>query len=147
MRAIPLTRGYQALVDNSIFDRLIIYNWHVVDYHIRMSYAQRWIPGIKNPRKASRMHHEVLGIDPNYLRENNLVVDHEDRDGLNNQEYNLRIVTRRENALNSERADNALGIYWDTVRGQYKVMELQPAKRFIAWCKTLDEALIIKGFA
>jgi hypothetical protein len=147
MKTIHLTKGYQAIVDDEIFVLLSAHKWHVVNYHPRVSYACRWIAGTKSPRKASRMHHEILGVDPARLKEYDLVVDHADRNGLNNQKANLSVVTRRENALNSDRSDNARGIYWDTVRGQYKVMQLQPNRRFICWSKTVDEAIYAQHLA
>lgn len=143
---IELTKGYQAIVDGYMYKQLIQYNWYVLDSHPRIRYASRWLPGIKNPRKTQRMHHAVMNVTAEYLSNNFLVVDHEDRDGLNNQIDNLRIVSRRDNALNSARCNNAIGIYWDSIRVQYKVMELQPKKKFICWSHTLEEAMYVKGF-
>ena len=88
-----------------------------------------------------RMHHAILKVDPAYLQANNLVVDHIDRNGLNNQKANMRIATRSTNAYNSQRSDEALGIYLDSERAQYKVFQLQPKKVFIGWFKSFREAV------
>lgn len=138
MQEITLTKGYVTFVDDEDYESLAAHKWHVLDGHPWHRYAARWKPGSK-PRQALRMHHVILGIDSQYLREEYLVVDHIDRDGLNNQRDNLRVTTRSVNAYNSERSDNAIGIYWDTVRLRYKTFILQP-KTFIGWFKSFDEA-------
>jgi len=48
------------------------------------------------------MHHMVIGKPPV-----GLITDHINRNGLDNQRENLQHVTRRTNALNSDRSDNA----------------------------------------
>lgn len=143
MQYIPLTKGCCTVVDEEDYERLNRYIWFTLDYP-KVRYAGRWLPRTK-PRKLLRMHHAILNVSPDQLGYS--VVDHEDRNGLNNQKSNLSIVTRRDNALNSDRSDTALGIYWDNVRGQYKVMELQPVKKFLCWCKTAEEALQVKGIS
>lgn len=140
MKEIPLTKGYIAIVDDEDYEAIACYNWHVLDSHPRIRYAARWSPGSYPFRYAIRMHHVVIGVSGQFLLDKCLVVDHIDRDGLNNRRDNLRIATRRINALNSERSDNALGIYYDTYRGMYKTVELQPIKKFVGWFNTFEEA-------
>lgn len=51
----------------------------------------------KYKQKTLYLHHLIVGSP-----KNNMVVDHKDRDTMNNTRSNLRIVTRRENVFNSE---------------------------------------------
>lgn len=51
--------------------------------------------------KTIYLHHLILGLPG----DKQLVVDHIDRDPLNNTRDNLRVVTRRENTLNSYKYD------------------------------------------
>jgi hypothetical protein len=142
MRYIELTKGYLTAVDAELVDILNNYMWHVLDSHPRICYAARWIVGTA-PRKSMRMHHQVLDVESHWLTENDLVVDHIDRDGLNNTIENLRIVSRSINAKNCERWDNASWIRWDRYRERYKVVHKDGA--FIAWCKTLPKAVEIRN--
>ena len=139
MKGISLSQGYVTLVDDEDYEELSRYNWHVLDSHPWIRYAARWVKRTR-PRRNVRMHHAVLRVDPLYLQANYLVVDHIDRNGLNNQKTNLRVTTRSINAYNSQRSDEAVGVYWDTIRGQYKAFQLQP-KVFIGWFKTFEAAI------
>lgn len=145
MKEITLTKGYIAWVDDEDYEVLSYYKWHALDSHPVHIYAAKWllrVPGF--PRVALRMHHAVLGIIGSELNKRNLLVDHIDRNSLNNQKYNLRIATRSVNAYNSNRSDNALGIYFDNCRGQFKAVDLGPPKKFIGWFHTLEQALEAK---
>lgn len=139
---IELTKGYYASIDDDLVDDINQFRWHVLDGHPRHRYAARWIPLTQPKRKAERMHHRVLGIKPEWLMNNNLVIDHIDRDGLNNQRENLRIATRSLNAKNSEHWDNCTWIRWDGYRGRFKVVRKDHT--FIAWCETIEEAVEVR---
>lgn len=144
MQEIELTKGYKALVDDEIFPELDKYNWHVLDSHKTHRYAARWKPKgfFDLERQVLRMHHVVLNITAEYLNQHNLVVDHIDRNGLNNTKENLRIVSRSINAINCTRWDNSTWIRWDCVRGQYKVVHKDGS--FIKWCHTITEAIEVR---
>lgn len=144
MKEIELTKGYVTIVDDECYPYLSMFKWWVLDTHPVHSYACRWLPKIK-PRVALRMHHTIIGVSASYLKKNDLVVDHIDRDGLNNQRSNLRIVDRRTNALNSERSDNATGIRWDGYRGRFKLVDLKHDKKFIGWFRTHEEAIVARA--
>ena len=145
MKEVQLTKSYVAYVDDEDFEYLSFHKWHVLDAHPRHRYAARWKPG-SSPRIALRMHHVVLGVTGVELTQAKLVVDHIDRNGLNNQKENLRIVTRSVNAINSDKWDAATGVHWDNYRGKFKAMEL-PSHKFIGWFNTREEALKAKGLA
>lgn len=88
MKTIPLTRGMVALVDDSDFDWLSQWDWHVHSSR-DMLYAAR---SEYNPQtgkiKTVLMHREILKAPSNKL------VDHKDRNSMNCQRYNLRITNR-----------------------------------------------------
>ena len=144
MATIELTKGYVDEVDDDLYEELNQYLWHVLDSHPVHRYAARWIKG-SNPRKVMRMHHQVLNVDTEYLRLNGLVVDHDDRYGLNNRRLNLKVVTRSENAKNSDHWDSSTWIRWDAYRGRYKVV--LPDNTFVAWCETMQEAIKLRDIS
>ena len=93
MKTIPLTKGYEAMVDDEDYDLVAGYKWYVsISYGI--AYAKHMLPIINGKRKEERMHQLILGVkDTEY-------VDHIDGNGLNNQRSNLRVVTHRQNCMN-----------------------------------------------
>ncbi len=144
MKEIYLTKGYISTIDDEDYELLSKYNWHVLDSHWKHRYAATWSAGSYPNRVAIRMHHAIIGVSGRYLTDKCLVVDHIDRNGLNNCRDNLRIVTRRINALNSERSDDALGIYFDNYRGMFKAEQLQPTRKFLGWFHTFEEAHAVR---
>lgn len=107
MKTIQLSRGYQAIVDDSDFDWLSQQMW--------------WVNlGTVRPRAMGRingkqvyMHRMILdapaGSD----------VDHVNRDSLDNRRCNLRIATRRQNNANAVRkihTSRFKGVSWQTER-------------------------------
>ncbi len=95
-KTIPLTKGYSAIVDDEDYDRLSIYKWRAgVQTHPSGTKAVYAYTNIRRPGKprAVPMHRFILGF-PDSL------VDHADRDGLNNQKNNLRKGTYSQNNAN-----------------------------------------------
>lgn len=88
MKQIQLTRGYVALVDDEDFEYLSQFAWQVLECKCGV-YARGFING-----KRWLMHRFMLRPD------SSMMVDHKDRNGLNNQRSNLRICTRHQNAAN-----------------------------------------------
>jgi hypothetical protein len=140
MKIIELTKDYHAEVDDENFETLVRDKWFAQEYYNQV-YARRWKKPKTYPRICISMHHQILGIHPNHLTTQGLLVDHIDRNGLNNQKTNLRVTTRSVNAYNSERSDTAVGIYWDDYTNKYKCMLLQPEPKFVGWFHTFDKAL------
>jgi hypothetical protein len=90
IRIIPLTRGKFAIVDAEDYPELSKHKWHATRDG-RNSYATR-----RNNGKTTRMHRHIMNA-PDHL-----VVDHIDRNGLNNTKANLRLCTHRQNHYNSK---------------------------------------------
>jgi len=83
-KRIPLTEGYYALVDAADYETLSQYNWRFYN-----GYAAR-----QQGRKTIYMHRQIA--EP----PDGMMVDHANRNKLDNRRSNLRVCTRRENILN-----------------------------------------------
>jgi len=101
IRYIPLTRGLHAIVDTKNFDCLNQHKWCIqAARHGHTLYAVRRAHG----RKIF-MHREIMQPPPG------MVVDHINRNGLDNREANLRNCTRLQNLQNR---------YWDAGRSKFR---------------------------
>lgn len=112
MKRINLNKGSFVWVDNDDFDFLNQWEWrasyprggHV--YAIRSEY--------KTGKHVVISMHRVITNCPD-----GMVVDHKDRNGLNNRKTNLRICTRSQNACNRRKniktsTTKYLGIYYNS---------------------------------
>ena len=99
IRRIPLTRGKFAIVDGEDYYRLSKLNWFAINSN-RTFYAARAHKG-----KTVKMHREIMG-GPGHL-----VVDHIDRNGLNNRKSNLRVCTNAQNIRNAGPRGKGLSKY------------------------------------
>lgn len=101
---IELSSGKQSLVDDEDFKWLSQWKW---SYH-KQGYAFRGEGG-RQGRRFVYMHRLILG-DPKEL-----MVDHKDRNKLNNQRNNLRLATTSQNGANSKRANASgfKGVYYN----------------------------------
>lgn len=101
MKTILLSHGHVALVDDGDYEYLSQFRWWP-SRDGQIIYASRNIK--KEGRWAScKMHHEIL--QPCFGKE----IDHIDRNGLNNQRDNLRLVSRSQNRMNSVTPGNKCG--------------------------------------
>lgn len=83
-------KGREVIIDDEDYDRFSTMTWCV---HVR-GYV---VCGTPNDGGSRLMHHYILPAKAG------MHVDHIDRNKLNNSRSNLRYVTPRENAINSER--------------------------------------------
>lgn len=91
-KEIPLTQGKVALVDAQDYERVMQFNWAAV-FDGWTWYAITTI--IKPKRTSMRMHRFILSAP------HGLMVDHKDRNGLNNTRDNLRFATASQNGHNA----------------------------------------------
>jgi hypothetical protein len=88
VKTIELTKGYVALVDDEDYDRVNQFNWYANDSDLPVVYAERKIRTDSGEQTSITMQRFILGVtDPE------MQVDHRDRNGLNNQKYNLTPAT------------------------------------------------------
>jgi len=117
-RRIKLTRGQYAIVDPEDFERLHQFEWHCTSY----GYACRKVP--KKFRKSNERHaymHKELCPVPE-----GMVVDHVNRNKLDNRKANLRPATKQQNAWNGtfrRRTGKPRygGIKWDKALKKWRV--------------------------
>lgn len=95
MKEITLSMGQVALVDDSDYEMLSKYKWHVLRHKDGRFYA---FSCLGKHRGRVSMHRYILG-----LNRSSIVVDHRDGNGLNNQRYNIRTCTRSQNQMNSKK--------------------------------------------
>lgn len=93
MKLIPLNRGYETMVDDIDYDAAMRYRWCMVRQGNNRQYMYA---STRMPYGGNITLHRFLMKPPA-----NLMVDHIDGNGLNNQRSNLRIVTRGQNRINS----------------------------------------------
>lgn len=116
---IPLTKGYEAVIDIEDLALVDGKNWcaHVDRNTV---YAARK-EGAGGKRVTVKMHRILMGNPPG------LEVDHKDGNGLNNRRRgeagNLRTASRSQNAMNRPANRNnrskIKGVCWDTERGKW----------------------------
>lgn len=87
MKIIPVGDDHYAKVDDEDFDKLSIYHWLIHDG----TYACRMIG-----KRRIYMHREIMNAP------RGKVVDHRNRDGLDNRKENLRLGSQSQNLGNSK---------------------------------------------
>lgn len=123
MRAIKLTQGYETFVDDEDYERLMKYSWHADVQHrtkagVLYVRAKRSGTVAQDGRNcAVHIQHQILGVMPWQL--NGKVIDHEDKNPLNNQKINLRIITKGENNRNTRQKENKLGVSFHKQSGKW----------------------------
>ncbi len=116
MKEIKLTRGFVAIVDDEDYEALVRFRWYA-EGEPPYCYAARDVRR-DGQRLRVYMHREVAGA-----REG-AVVDHLDRNTLDNRRANLRVCTQSHNIGNAraDRRNNKTGfkgVSWRPDKGKY----------------------------
>jgi hypothetical protein len=119
-RRISLTQGKYAIVDPQDYDKLAKDKWHL--FENRNTNKNNYYAVRTEGRKNVFMHRRIMNAQPGDI------VDHENRNGLDNRRSNLQIVTNQQNCWNSERGFN-------TGTSKYKGVRLD--KRTGRWFATI----------
>lgn len=93
MQFIPLTQGLFARVDDCWFEELNQYKWYALKGNDTY-YAVRNIVTSEGNRRGLRMHRVIMNASKGVL------IDHKDRNGLHNEEANLRNCNKSQNSMN-----------------------------------------------
>lgn len=116
----------EAMVDNEDYEELSKYSWCALEGG-KTTYAVRNIR-VKGKRGLMLMHREILG-----LKDPKILVDHKDRDGLNNQKSNLRISNQSQNLCNRGSNIGSSSIYkgvsWHRSRGKWRARICKNGKK------------------
>ena len=91
-REIQLTRGFAAIVDATDYESLSKFKWSVLK-GTNTYYAVR---SLRINGKATKRYMHIEIMKP----ANGKMIDHSDRNGLNNQKINLRYCNRSQNGCN-----------------------------------------------
>lgn len=91
MKEIPLTQGKTALVDDEDCTVLAKYRWHAVRRR-----DGSYVAATRIGSAYVFMHRLIMKTS------SELIVDHKDHNGLNNQKYNLRNCNYSQNAANTD---------------------------------------------
>lgn len=102
---IPLTRGKFALIDENDYDLIGHLKWHATPSK-NTFYAFHSVRGA-----GVIVMHRIILAAPQGTE-----VDHIDGNGLNNRRSNLRLCTRSQNSMNTQKLDGTTsrykGVYW-----------------------------------
>ena len=119
---IPLTHGYETIIDASDLELVVKYDWfarvrHKADGSIRTVYAVRSKKIVRKTQMVG-IHRAILNAP------DGVEVDHIDGDGLNNRRSNLRLASRAQNQKNKGRPINnssgVKGVTWCAKRGKWQ---------------------------
>lgn len=119
MKLIELTKDKVALVDDEDFERVNSFKWYAnKSYTTDTWYAER-TPIVDGKKVNVRMHRFILNIT-----EGDKIIDHKDRNGLNNQKDNLRISNPSQNQANRSLTKNKTskykGVCWNKLRNKWR---------------------------
>ena len=111
-RLVKLTRGKFAVVDDSDFSEVSKHSWYA------FSSKGLWYAARKAGLADTDYRYRSIIFMHKQLLNTNILVDHVDRDGLNNQRYNLRLATYGQNNANrtARGSSKYLGVQWDPSR-------------------------------
>ncbi len=116
MKTIPLTQGKVALVDDDLFDAISAYKWRALKVH-KTFYAMHSIYSLKGKQTNIYMHRQIFKLKGVGLPAK---VDHQDRNGLNNQWHNLRPVNNNQSNQNRGKNSNNTSGYIGVSRSREK---------------------------
>ena len=120
---VPLTKGYEAIIDAADAHLVQDFNWHAqvkprADNSGVNVYAVRNAATAANRRVSIGMH-RVIAWTPE-----NMETDHIDLNGLNNRRANLRNATRVQNGCNQgmtcRNTSGAKGVTWNRRLGKWQ---------------------------
>lgn len=135
MKKIALSRGLAALVDDEDFDRLSRYRWYAHKSARGKMYAARKVSLGGARYGIEYMHHAVAG------NPDDGVIDHENRDSLDNRRNNLVAKSQSANIVNSALGESK-GIFFCKITGRYAARaSLERRRVFLGRFDTEAEAV------
>lgn len=116
---IALSKGYWAVVDTDDPTKPWRYKWSAEVHKDGTVYAKRVFVNKQGKKEWQYLHRFIF-----QEFDQKVLIDHRDRNGLNNRRSNLRRATKAQNAENSTvRKDNTSGIKgvtWNALAGKWQ---------------------------
>ncbi len=140
MKKIALTQKQVALVDSCDFERLNQFKWYANKLG-NTFYAMRNSSRITGKRHSILMHHEVIGRPPK-----GLMIDHRNRQGTDNRQENLRLVTHRQNCQNqkkqkTEKTSRYTGVCWHKEKERWMAqIQINKKIKYLGYFKNEKDA-------
>lgn len=114
MRKLPLSRGYEAVVDDVDYPLVSQHKWYAIPKGNGLVYAVR-----DSMDKKIYLHRAIMQPENSHQ-----IVDHINHNCLDNRRENLRIVTSTQNQQNSRGHRNKTskyrGVYWNSQRSKWE---------------------------
>lgn len=129
-KIINLTQGKTTLVDDTDFDFLNQFKWHVQKSKSRAGYIN-WYAKKQNISMAEMIIGKIKGLE----------IDHLDGDGLNNQRKNLRHITHKENCNNRHirKLSKYNGVYFDFINKKWRCKVKVGDKYINSYCYNTEK--------
>jgi hypothetical protein len=118
MKEIPLTKGKHVIVDDEDYEKLCKHKW----YAEKGLYTWYAVRGVRKDGKREKKEymHAVIMSPPN-----GFIVDHKNRNGLNNCKENLRVCSNSQNQFNKIKSHSS--------KSKYKGL---------SWCKRVNKWMV-----
>lgn len=129
MALIALSNGGKAIIDDHMTEFLSAFKWNKDRY----GYARATLNITRRRKLTLRMHRVVIGA------EQGQIVDHVNRNRLDNRIANLRIVTAHESASNTKRG-YFIGLPGVTIHKQTGKFQAALKGRYLGLFTTAEEA-------
>jgi hypothetical protein len=134
---VPMTRGQYALIDSEDAEEVGRDNWFSSWSRFTKSFYPRRC-AIKAHWREQSLHRLLLWAP------DGMVVDHINRNTLDNRKSNLRVVTRSGNALNRKPSIRAIptGIMWhkQSQRWEARIVR-RPLRKYVGRFRLLEQAV------
>lgn len=136
MKLVPLNKGLFAQVDDEDFERVSEYRWSISS---RKSSSILYAVHTNQDNRSISMHRFIMGCK----NRDGKLVDHKDRNGLNNQKSNLRFCTHSENMSNrsSHKGSTSkyLGVYRQIIKAKRfkKKLNKETVSVYYSWASRI----------
>jgi hypothetical protein len=130
MIEIELTQGFFTKIDDVDSELILGYKWHTIKVSGRYFYAVRTTHKNGVGRQVF-MHREIMGLT---FSDKEKIVDHINRDTLDNRRFNLRVCSTRQNSWNTRASTGGTsaykGVSWNKQRGVWTAIITIDKKQF-----------------
>lgn len=135
---VPLTKGYEAIIDAADVDCVSKYSW-CCSIHTGKPYARRSMRRDNGSKSGVFIHQELIGST------SGLDIDHINGNGLDNRRSNLRLATRSQNMMNRKKQANNTsghrGVSWQKQKRKWRaIIWASGCKTYLGDFKDIEEA-------